>query len=79
MYPNFPDNFIFLLIIVIWSLFWKGYSLWLAAKHNHRKWFIALLIFNTIGILEIFYVFNIVKKSFSDVKKDFHKAFSSIK
>ena len=36
-----------------------------------------MLILNTVGILEIFYIFQIVKKSWKDVKKDFGKALNS--
>jgi hypothetical protein len=43
-------------IIVIWSLIWKGFALWHASKRNEAGWFIALLILNTMGILEIVYL-----------------------
>lgn len=56
-------------IIIIWTLFWKGYSLWLAVKNDQKKWFIIILILNTFGILEIFYVFYIAKKKWSDIKE----------
>ncbi len=42
--------------IVAWDMTWKGISLWKAAKNNHQKWFIALLLLNTIGILPIIYI-----------------------
>jgi Na+(H+)/acetate symporter ActP len=48
-----------LLILVVLAL--KGYSLWHAAKRNEKGWFIALLIINTFGILELFYLYYIVK------------------
>lgn len=44
------------LIIALWSLFWKSLALWHAAKNRQRLWFIALLIINTVGILEIVYL-----------------------
>jgi hypothetical protein len=65
---------ILILILAIWTIPWKGYALWLAAKRNQKGWFIVLLIVNTLGILEIFYILKIVKKSCKDVKKDFRKA-----
>jgi methionyl-tRNA synthetase len=40
----------------------KGYSLWHAAKRNEKWWFVAILILNTIGILELIYLIFIVKK-----------------
>lgn len=45
------------LIISIWALVWKGLALWKSARKNHLVWFIVLLIINTIGILEILYIF----------------------
>ncbi len=44
-------------LISIWSLIWKGFALWKSAKKNSPIWFIALLIFNTAGILEILYIY----------------------
>lgn len=48
-------------LIIVWSLFWKGFALWYAAKRNEQWWFIAFLIINTAGILEIVYIFFIAK------------------
>jgi len=50
----FPTLFIGFLI---WSLVWKGFSLWHAAQKGDKQWFIALLILNTAGILDILYLF----------------------
>ena len=44
-------------LLLIWSLFWKGKALWRAARAHHTKWFVALLIINTFGILDILYLF----------------------
>lgn len=54
-----------LILAIIWLLFWKGLALWHAAKRNENKWFIAILILNTLSILDIFYLFYIVKVKFS--------------
>lgn len=35
----------------------KGFSLWYASKHNEKRWFIAILILNTLGVLELIYLF----------------------
>jgi len=51
-----------LLLAVIWTIPWKGVALWKAARLSHMKWFIILLITNTLGILEIFYIFVITRK-----------------
>jgi len=59
------------IVLIIWALLWKGYALWTAAKNNQKGWFIALLVINTVGILEIIYIFFIVKKSWNEVKGAF--------
>jgi len=43
--------------LAIWVIAWKGTALWKAARNGSKPWFIALLIVNTLGILEIFYIF----------------------
>jgi hypothetical protein len=45
------------LIIGVWSLTWKGLALWKAARKPHKIWFVVLLVANTIGILEILYIY----------------------
>ena len=68
-----------LILLALWIIPWKGYALWTAAKHNQKIWFVVLLILNTVGILEIFYIFKIAKKSWAEVREDFHKALESVK
>ncbi len=46
-----------LIPIILWSFIWKGLALWRAAKNDSKPWFIALLFVNTLGILEILYLF----------------------
>jgi len=46
-----------LAVILVWSLVWKGLALWKSARKSHIVWFIVLLVVNTIGILEILYIF----------------------
>jgi hypothetical protein len=65
---------IIIVVLTIWSILWKCYSVWNAAKHSHKKWFIALIILNTIGILDMIYVFKVLKKDFKTVKNDFARA-----
>jgi len=48
---------LFVLLLIIWSVAWKGVALWKAARNNDKAWFIVLLVLNTAGILEIFYIF----------------------
>jgi methionyl-tRNA synthetase len=49
-------------IAAIWTLPWKGYALWQAAKKNDKVWFIILLLLNTLAILEILYIFIFSKE-----------------
>ena len=60
---------ILILIATLWTIPWKGVALWKAAKKNHLIWFIALLIFNTLAILEILYIFVFSKTREKKVKK----------
>ena len=46
-----------LLLIALWSLIWKGCACWKAARQGQPVWFVALLIINTFGILEMLYLF----------------------
>jgi len=50
-------SILILLLILAWTLPWKGVALWKAATNGHKKWFIILLIFNTLALLEIIYIF----------------------
>jgi len=50
-----------LLLILAWILPWKGVALWKAARNSHKRWFIFLLIFNTLALLEIIYIFYFSK------------------
>ena len=54
-------------IFLLWTIVWKGIALWYSAQREDKLWFIALLIINTAGILEIFYLFVIAKKKFTDL------------
>jgi hypothetical protein len=58
---NSPGGAFLLAIIVLWSLFWKGCALWHAARRGEVWWFIAILVINTLGILEIIYLFGFAK------------------
>jgi len=50
-----------LIPLALWSLAWKGFALWYSAKRNQPWWFIALLVLNTVGILEIIYLVFVAK------------------
>ena len=50
------------IILVLWTLPWKGVALWKAARLSHNWWFIIMLVINTLGILEIIYIFYVARK-----------------
>lgn len=54
---NFIQSPLGLLILSVWILPWKGVALWRAARLRDKWWFIGLLIVNTLGALEIMYIF----------------------
>jgi len=41
---------------IVWTIAIKGYALWHAARRGQKKWFIAILIVNSLGILELVYL-----------------------
>lgn len=45
-----------LLLVIVWSLTWKGIALWKASRNNQLNWFIAILVINMVGLLEIIYI-----------------------
>lgn len=57
-----PIYLVGLIILMIWSIVWKGLALWKAARNNDNVWFIIMMILNTAGILEIIYYYFISKR-----------------
>lgn len=64
---------VFMPILLIWSLFWKALALWHSAKRDQPWWFLAVLIINTVGILEIIYLFGILKLKQAELFPKFKK------
>lgn len=52
-----------LIVILVWSLIWKGMALWKAAQKGSKVWFVVLLLLNTVGILDILYLYVFSRKS----------------
>lgn len=57
-----PQGLIIIMIISIWSIFWTAIGIWKAARNDERIWFVAILLLNTLGILEIAYLFFFAKE-----------------
>ena len=43
--------------MLVWIIFWKGTALWKSAQRKEKIWFWLLMCLNTLGILEICYIF----------------------
>jgi len=52
-----------IVILGIWSAVWKGIALYKAGGNKSIPWFVVLFLVNTLGILEIFYIFVFSKGS----------------
>lgn len=65
-----------IIIVIIWSFFWKGVALWRAGELKQKKWFIAIFIYtllypilpNDLGIIEIAYLFMFAKRKMTMVE-----------
>ena len=56
-----PTKPVFYLLLG-WAAVWKGIALWHAARKGQKAWYIALLVVNSLGILEIVYLLFFHKK-----------------
>lgn len=59
---------IFILVVAVWTLVWKGLALWKSAKKGSWIWFVIMLIINDMGILEILYLFIFSRIQYSSKK-----------
>lgn len=57
-----PGIKILIAAAIIWSLIWKGIALWKAARNYQKAWYVVLLLINTLGILDIIYIFAFAKR-----------------
>lgn len=75
------EQTILLYLLSLWSIVWKGLALWRASKNSQRNWFIVLLVLNTVGILDIIYLFRFAKNrmTIGEIKAWFSNTFSSKK
>lgn len=47
----------FIILAGIWSVVWTAIAMWKAARNGHKAWYIVLLLINTLGILDILYIY----------------------
>lgn len=57
-----PQNAFWLSLLALWLIVWKALALYRAGSNRSPGWFVALLVFNTVGILEILYFFGFSKR-----------------
>jgi hypothetical protein len=62
MEQSLLTNQLFIFLLLLWILPWKGVALWKAARNSHKWWFIAIFLVNTFALLEILYIFIFSKK-----------------
>jgi hypothetical protein len=55
--------------LILWVMPWKGAALWKAARLGQKYWFIALLVINTMAILEIIYLLIIAPRHTQEIMK----------
>ncbi len=46
-----------IIVVILLTLPFKAAALWRSARRGHVGWFIALILVNTLGILELLYLF----------------------
>jgi len=51
------NNPVLTVALILWVLPWKGFALWKAARKNHKWWFLGILVMNTMGLVDILYIF----------------------
>ena len=58
---NTLPGWIIALVVVlgIWEAVWKAIALWRAGNDRNLLWFVLMFVLNTVGILEIIYIFGI--------------------
>lgn len=62
-----PKSIAVYVVMLLWIVLWKGLALWYASKRNSRAWFVLLLVVSTFGILEIVYLFFVLKLRPADI------------
>jgi len=66
----FTQNELIVFLIAIWTIPWKGVALWKSARLNDKWWFIAILVINSLALLEIFYIFIFSKRKTKNISEE---------
>lgn len=62
VWPIFAVFTTFFLFLILLDLAIRAIALWKAARADQMVWFIALTVFNTMGILPLIYLLFFVRK-----------------
>lgn len=74
-YNHFPQAIVPILpLFFLWSVLWKGLALWHSGRRGQVWWFVIFLVVNTLGILEIIYLFAVAKLKFEQLFSSGKKA-----
>ena len=65
-----PIGILVFILILVWTLVWKALALWRAARRGSEWWFLVLLVLNTMGILEIVYLYVFSKPDVAVLPKE---------
>lgn len=57
-----PGLLVILVVVIVAAYILKGFALWRAGRNNHKGWFVAVLLVNSLGILEVVYLLTAGKK-----------------
>lgn len=69
LHAQSPSFLLFFSVLMIWTIVWKGLALWKSARQTDKWWFIALLIINTAGILDLLYYYFFSKRDRKDTEE----------
>lgn len=70
-----PYSDVLVFVLLAWSTGIKGIALWRAANLKQKNWFIAILLVNLFGIVELIYLFKFANKKLTlkEIKSWFSK------
>jgi len=78
MTPEISLGILILIIILgIWTAIIKAIALWKCGRNNQLAWFIVLIIFQTVGILELIYLIAFQKNK--RIKRKINKKIKRVK
>ena len=69
--PIVEQHKVIFFLLVLWIVFWKALAMWHAARQDQKVWYIIFIFVNTLGILEIIYLFLTLKREKNEQSEDF--------